>query len=341
MKDKNYLDVYREMFEVFKEVPNKEYNVKMLNQLNVVYGDCGQQVYNEIYSFFERVDNNYNEIKLYKKTGISADIWLKEKLQGFEKSSPGIIEGVFTSFHKTYFEEEQLSENNLNVKNPFDMKIISKKVFNLVKYGTNIDILVTDEALSNSLKDETETVAKPIKIIKEAFDLPMGDTQDNRVKEILTIGTLKVQKKIPFKFIQDLETVQVASIVDTVYTTTKLGYKIMNGKMEIRDAVDYLVDRATARVEAVVHKTCVKYGTKAGAKVGGIVGGIFGPAGVAVGTVVGGAIGSLVGKTVAKSVAGGIQKIASVAKQKLENFGSKVSNATSNLVSSVKNLFGW
>lgn len=342
LESNNYLDIYVDLFEKFESVTNEEHDTKVLEQLNELYGNQqGQQVYEEIHGFFERIDSNYSEITKYKEKGLSADAWLKEKMQGYENNHPGITENLFNSFKKTYFGEEQTEHSNLNMNNPFDAKIISKKLFDFVKHGANIDIVATEETLNNVLRDAATSKIKTIKLVKDAFEADMGDPIDNRVKEILTVGTLKIQKKIPFKFLNELEPIQVAAVVDTAYTTVKSGYKIMTGSMKTSDAVDYLVDRGTARVEAVVHKTCVKYGTKAGAKIGGVFGGVFGPAGVALGTVIGGAVGGLVGKAVASGASKGIQKIAGAAKEKAKSFISSASSAISSFTSGVKSLIGW
>lgn len=338
MEDKILIDTYQTLFDKVSE----NHQNQLINELDDIYDGQGAEIYDDIYNFFKRVDTNYTEIQSCKKQGISSEAWFKQKLHQHEEMSPGITKSVLTSLEKTYLEEDKQTDyDNLNVNDPFDAKILSKKTAEFIQHSAYIDLQTVDEVFSQlPISDVVEPIKK-VNTIKQAFDANMLDPKDNEVKEILTVGALKIQDKIPFKPVQDLAPVQVAAIVDKTYTTAKLGYKIMNGSMRPADAVDFVVDRATAGLEAAVHKTCVQFGTKAGATVGGVIGGIFGPAGVAVGTMVGGAIGKIGGSIVSKVVNSGIKKVVSSAKEKITNFVSDVKDSVSNFVSGVTSFLGW
>jgi uncharacterized protein YcfJ len=338
--------IFKDTFRNFEGVGEEKLDSFIKNELTSIYKDSGEasHVANELNVFFDRIDTNFNEIQEGKKQSIATTRWLQNKLDGYEEVSKEIPVEIVKALNISNAEnlsilmQERVGGDLLTKEySGHSKKILTTKVLDIVTEDVSLDILKTENVFNNlnGIMDE-EVVS-----IKKYFDIELDSPFDKSVKKVGTVAAIKIQKTGKFKLFNDKSPIELAAIIDKTFTVSKIGYKIAAGEIRASDATDYLVDRGAARLEAVVHNTCIKFGAKAGARIGAVVGSVFGPAGTAVGTAVGTVVGEIAGKYVADKVGAGIRKVASKAKKFVGAVANKVEEKISSFTSGIKSLIGW
>ena len=290
--------------------------------------------YDQIHQFFSRIDDNYSDILSSKNQGISTELWLNQKFEVYnnEQSNflPEFLENVENEM-KVGIESSLSSDQSKKQQEKFEPKNKVKSIFDLIKFSTNLSVISNEKhqnSMSIILDEELVTFQK-------AIESKIGDETDVLAKEFITLAMLKSQSQFSNSALQAYSAIQVASVVDSSYSIFKVGYHLTIGTIRASDMTEYLIDRAAARIEALIHVAGKSLGTKVGAKLGKVVGSVLGPTGATLGNYVGAAIGGMVGEKIARMASSGLQKVIPVLKEKVNRFFEKASDQASSLVNHV------
>ena len=297
-----------------------------------------QEVHNEVNDYFERVDSNYKEIIQYKEKGLSRNKWFEEKLAHYEQLSPGSaneITNAIGAAHQKHLKNYDVESLQKPVTVPFasvGKRIIMNSLDKSISENTYITMLETEQLFSNTESQNGDPAT--MRYFEETLDVPY----DTSFKKLGTATVLRVQESGKVKLLEDKSPTEIAAIVDRTYTTAKVGYKIAKGELKASNATDYLIDRSVARIEAIVHRKAKEYVGKLGMHIGAALGSYFGPIGAAIGGTVGKVIGEKAEKFVAEKVTGGIKKVASYAKEKVDSIVNSIASTVSSVVGKI---FSW
>ena len=140
-----------------------------------------------------------------------------------------------------------------------------------------------EEKLYNASKDATQSIKKNVilqslqledivsfdnieqnecsDILKDYLNAPLGSDKDAQIKKIMATAISLAQQNdcLPFD-IPSTEPEDIAKLVDEGLNRTKVAYQVGTGAIDTIEAVDMLIDAATARVVATVN-----YAFKSGA----------------------------------------------------------------------------
>lgn len=176
-----------------------------------------------------------------------------------------------------------------------------------LKLNTLLSAIALETVSTDSQQEST--------IAQAYFDAPLDAETDNDIKKVVAAAVEIAKKKnLLVEELNEASTIEITATVDAGLTSAKVAYKVEQKELEPIDALDYLIDKAAARVIAVVDVTCKTVGGNIGAKVGAVLGGLFNPAAAVLGAKVGRIIGAAAGKKVAEIVNAGVSIVASAAK---------------------------
>lgn len=293
--------------------------------------------YEEVHDFFVRVEENHKDLLHNKEKGIPTKSWLQQRLTVYSEEQPTFVHDLLENIEREIFLEvvDTSTSTETEVKRG-TAKSGVYSLMELLKLNTNMTI-VDNEDFQTGVSD---ILNSEVRVIQESIRANIGDSFDIPVKEFITLGLLKVQEKSTDLTLQSLNASQIASMVDSSYTTLKVGYHLANGSMKMSSVTEYLVDRTASRIEALVCSTLKRTGEKTGAVVGRIIGGVLGPTGAVLGGFIGTSIGGMVGEKIGEKISEGIQKMVPIAKEKINQAFGKVSSAIGNGLNKIMSFLG-
>jgi hypothetical protein len=231
---------------------------------------------------------------------------------------------------------KQLSNGETDINVIAELASSSFTDLNKTAIATNLkEELKLNTLLSAIALETVSTDSQQESTIAQAyFDAPLDAETDNDIKKVVAAAVeIAKKKKLLAEELNQASTIETTATVDAGMTAAKVAYKVEQKELEPIDALDYLIDKAAARVMAVVDATCKTAGGNIGAKVGAAIGGLFNPAAAVLGAKVGRVIGAAAGKKVAELVNVGVNIVASVAKTAVrtayegaKSVGRKVAN---------------
>ncbi|MEI6336439.1 MAG: hypothetical protein WCS87_17925 [Methylococcaceae bacterium] len=294
----------------------------------------------------------YSEIQRYKSNGLSLNIWLRDNLNKAIQDLPqaeqdSIIEAAKTAMNSGNVELfKQLSNGETDINVIAELASTSFTDLNKTAIASNLKEELKLNALLSAIALETvSTDSQQESTIAQAyFDTPLDAETDNDVKKVVAAAVeIAKKKKLLAEELNQASTIETTATVDAGLTSAKVAYKVEQKELEPIDALDYLIDKAAARVIAVVDSTCKTVGGNIGAKVGAALGGLFNPAAVVLGAKVGRVIGVAAGKKVAELVNTGVSVVANAAKTVVRSVCETAERAwegVKSFGSSVKNFLG-
>lgn len=295
--------------------------------------------YDQIHEFFSRIDDNYSDVLYSKNQGISTESWFNQKIELYNNEQSGFLPGFLKNVENEMKIEagNSISSDQSTAKlEKFEAKKMVKSLFELIKFSTNLNTISSEKHQHNmSIFLDEELLA-----IQKAVESKIGNETDVIAKEFITLAMLNSQSQFSNSALQAYSATQVAAVVDSSYSIFKVGYHLATGTIRTSIMTEYLIDRAAARIEALIHVAGKSLGTKMGAKIGKVVGSVLGPTGATLGNYVGAAIGGMVGEKIARMASNGLQKITPILKEKANRIFEKVSNHASSLVNNVIEWIG-
>ncbi len=121
------------------------------------------------------------------------------------------------------------------------------------------------------------------------------------LKELLTVSTLKyLQDSDENSMLKSFDQTQTMTIIDMVYTSVKVAFKVADKSMSSEEAIDFLIDRGVARIASFVQLRCQKMSGDLGSSIGLAIGGMYGPIGSKLGSIIGQSLGNMLGQKVGK-----------------------------------------
>lgn len=309
------------------------------------------EIVEDIDRTINRIDENHREIIEYKSKGLATSRWIEDKIDELrtqyqmEDSSdlPKIFDLSMSEVNLRNLSEVLNITNTANglplesyLFEDLNKKAVSNKIADSLQHSTLIQTTILGEGIANTLKPSDQIIVP----LKEYMESTIDDARDGEIKKIVTTAFVKAKKLGVVKHLEDKDPTVIASIVDNGLTQVKMAYKIATGEINIPEAVDYLIDRTTARVEAVIKSTCRKAGGFVGEKVGLAIGSVFGPVGSAVGGMAGRVVGEFVGERIGEKITKGCRKVAEKTKEVCRDVYQGAKEFVSSAWSGVKSFFG-
>ena len=294
------------------------------------------------------IDEAYQSIQIYKQKGVSLDIWLCDSLQNTIEKLPqaeqnqvaDVVRAAMNNSNYTLL--NSLSDGAASTNQSTDVitkgfSDLNKNVFGSevredIKVNTLLNSIALERIQVQSEKDNTAAVTY--------FASDLGDITDSNFKKVVvTAVEIAKKKQLLPNAMNNVSTIEMATIVDQGLTNIKVAHKVETGELEPIAAIEYLIDRTAARVKTVIETTCLTAGGKIGTAIGSTIGSIFGPVGTALGSQIGGVVGTAAGQKVANAINKGVEKMASVAKSVVQSASKAASSVFSSAKSWVSSWF--
>ena len=319
------------------EVAGKSHSLKniLLDEMKNFYGEQSAETLNQIKTFFDQTDNNHREIAEGKLEGRSTESWLKEKLSTKEKDFPGLIKGILTTIQSQSDEDEIQEHANLDETNAFDFGILVRYFTQKIKNSSLAEFVLANESVINSAKT---TLLDGFDQLTDALKSDLNSPEDSDFKELLTVSTLKfINGAEDSSLFKNFDHLQVMTVIDMVYTSIKVAYKVADKSISGEEAIDFLIDRGIARISSFIQSSCSKMSGNIGSQVGRAVGAVFGPVGSSLGSIVGQNLGKMMGQKGGQILSEGMNKLLPTIKNSLQAMTNqtmvKIIQSSTNLLS--------
>lgn len=322
------------------EVAGKSHSLKniLLDEMKNFYGEQSAETLNQIKTFFDQTDNNHREIAEGKLEGRSTESWLKEKLSTKEKEFPGLIKGILTTIQSLSDEDEIQEHANLDETNAFDFGILVRYFTQKIKNSSLAEFVLANESVINSAKTSVLTLLDGFDQLTDALKSDLNSPEDSEFKELLTVSTLKfIDGAEDSSLFKNFDHLQVMTVIDMVYTSVKVAYKVADKSISGEEAIDFLIDRGIARISSFIQSSCSKMSGNIGSQVGRAVGAVFGPVGSSLGSIVGQNLGKMMGQKGGQILSEGMNKLLPTIKNSLQAITNqaivKIIQSSTNLLS--------
>ncbi len=330
--------------------PIDDFLYQLLSESNAYNSEAEiTQTVVQISATIDAISLAYAEIQRYKSNGLSLNIWLRDNLNKAIQDLPqteqaSIIEAAKTAMNSgnvALFKQLSNGETDINViaelaSNSFtdlNKDAIASNLKDELKLNTLLSAIALETVSTDSQQDST--------VAQAYFDAPLDAKTDSDIKKVVAAAVEIAKKKnLLTEELNQASTIATTANVDAGMTTAKVAYKVEQQELEPIDALDYLIDKAAARVMAVVDTTCKTVGGNVGATVGAALGGLFNPAAAVLGAKVGRVIGAAAGKKVGELVNKGVNIVASAAKSAVRTVCETASRAWEGAKSVWNSIFG-
>lgn len=329
------------VLEEYDKVAPKELKPFLLEQLkkSQVYSEDNEMklAVDELCSTIDDISRGYLEIQQYKKVGRSLNAWLKDKLtvitEKMTLQDKNIVISVIkdslrksnSKFAETLTgevaEEPLLQDLSITEFSGFGKNAIVDNLRQELVVNTGLGHIMTDVLNQNGLLIESpQGQFREIPVVREYFKNALDAESDDDLKKVIAVSLEIARKRdlLP-EILEKYSPMEMAAIADKGIFAVKVAYKLEQGELDEKTALDYTVDRAASVAKTVVEKKCEqvgeKLGEKGGAWLGGFLGSVLGPQAAVVGAKVGGLVGKAAGKKVGGLVGKGIDKLANGAKK--------------------------
>ena len=168
-------------------------------------------------------------------------------------------------------------------------------------------------------------------IDEKVLESPIGSTDDLNLKKLAAAALVIAKEKgfVPAELVRDGTT--AASIVDEGITRIKTAYQTAVGKIDVYEAADQIIDRATSRLSVVADRMVAKGVDLALNRVSMYVATAYPPALPVVNVIR--TFQPLITKTAQVAVRKGLQKVAETAKAAVRKAGALLAKAANKLFS--------
>lgn len=276
---------------------------------------------NEISLTIDTISLAYQDMQRYKNRGLSSSIWLRDNLDQVihvlpQTEQDAVIESLksamtrgnsalLSSLTNNESEANLVDELTSNSFRDLNKIAISDNLKEEIKTNTLLNVLVFDRGESQINSIDNNAAAQAF------FSSPLNDAGDDDFKKVIaTAMEIAKRKHLLNADLANISTVQMAAMADSGTSSAKAAYKVATGEVPVIDALDYLIDRAIARVSAVINVAC----QITVASVGALIGGVLGKDGMELGAEVGREVGAVAGAAVGELVTRGMVQVATVAK---------------------------
>ncbi len=117
------------------------------------------------------------------------------------------------------------------------------------------DLLAKGSALGSLVLDEF--MEEKESLLESALNSPIGDRSNLRVKKLLAAALhVAASKGQPIGV--DAKPLSIAPLVDEAFSRLKAGVLVKAGKLDVYEAADALIDRATARLIVITDRVIAK-----------------------------------------------------------------------------------
>ena len=108
--------------------------------------------------------------------------------------------------------------------------------------------------VGKELSKEELPFIKEFKCVKDFLEMPINDSKERNLKKMFAAAIVMAKEKGVLPFEMDTSSVAIASAIDEGLTRLKTGYQVATGELDAIEAADILIDKATARIIAIVDK---------------------------------------------------------------------------------------
>lgn len=182
---------------------------------------------------------------------------------------------------------------------------------------------------TNIIPAEAPVLLSPL--FEESLKSRFNSQDELKTKKVIGVALAIAAKKgiLPAGLSEDLDSTAIASLADDAITRIKAAYKVSIGEIDVYEATERLIDRATARVVAVSDVLVAKGVDIAINKLGLTVARVFPPALPIVEVIK--SFQPFITEKTQQLVRAGIKSVNSVAKQAIRKIGSYAKEKVSNL----------
>lgn len=197
------------------------------------------------------------------------------------------------------------------------------------------DIVTVSEALINAETIPVAVNGKPSTLMESALESDFNSDTELKAKKAISTALLIAKKKnlLPEGVPSSIDGIYAATLVDDIFTRMKVAYQTANGNIDIYEASDIMIDKATTRVLAVSDIMVAKGVDFAINKVGMTIAKAFPPALPIIAAVK--CIQPFITEKAQQFVKTGIQKLSSFAKTAVRKVGEFIKNKAKNFVKSL------
>jgi hypothetical protein len=279
------------------------------------------------------VENN-RDLREYQQNGGSRESWLRNKLDIAVAAAPDREkEDVVRCFQQSIikankdvyevcFQEklpDELAESTMDVRlDDLSGAAVVKHLNKNIQHNALIGPIVLDEVfqIPGEYRD------KGLQVVSDYLEADFQSPINSHIKKVAATAAIIARGK-GVTALENIANDELTILASEGINRTKLAYKVACGEIDPVDAVDELIDNATAVASHVVVRKCQTLGANVGSAIGATVGSIFGPAGTATGALVGRFVGYVAGTVVGKVIHKGIKIVTEVCKRVVRGVGEK------------------
>lgn len=210
----------------------------------------------EICSTIDDIDSSFKDLQGFKKigSGQSTAKWLENQLDQAVNKLP---ESEQAEFIKDF---DFKGLNKGKVAKDFNEEIINFTHFSLVG--------LADQDETGVISKTDDKLKQPeLTSVKDFLKTPLDSPEELNIKKTVATATVIAKEKGFIKSLETSSNEEIAATVDYGLTGVKVAYKVGNEEMNTIDAVNYMVDKATAVVGTLI-KTAVEKGVALFCEVG-------------------------------------------------------------------------
>jgi len=283
----------------------------------------------EICSTIDNIDSSFKDLKGYNKIGQKRSKWLENQLNQVVNKLP---ESEQAEFIETF----NFKDNNKGkVAEDFEESIREFTHLSLADLPDQDETGIISQTDDNLKQPESNSV-------KDFLKTPLDSPEDLNIKTTVATATVIAKEKGFIKSLETSSNEEIAATVDYGLTGVKVAYKVGSGEMKHIDAIDYMVDKATAVVATLV-KSAVEKGVAFVCEVGAAIGisrYFKNPVAIDVARQIGKTVGESAGKAAGEYAAKGVKLLGKGVKGLLKNVGQLKNSIKDKLKQAAKRIAG-
>ncbi|MEZ4525517.1 MAG: hypothetical protein R2941_06300 [Desulfobacterales bacterium] len=295
---KDVLKIFGEVLRNYDNLADKtDISLFVKDQLRI-FGACTDQFELEtaaadICNTIDDIDAAFQDLVHAKEIGKSRNAWLETQLEEFAGSLPEDEKIPFIQEMKTAMVQSEaellktgeqthppLSEPLKNDEfKDLNKKAIAQNIESDIRNNTLLKVITAQEIIKFDPAKEYDEIPS----VKDFFQRPLDHPEDKNIKKIVSAATVAARNRGWIKSLEKQSVKEISAIADLGVSGAKVAYKVGTGEINSTDAIDYMVDRATATFAAVAKKAVPSAAASAGVAIGTVIGSVFGPTGAYVG----------------------------------------------------------
>jgi len=350
---KNFLDLTQVIFEEYENIEEKDkvaINDFILMELEKREVPNANEIMEQIVFTVDAISDNYEEIQKFKKENKTRKEWFGEKLQEIFtendiKDTAEVTAEIKNSLAKA---NVQLSDKIFETENSYQSEPLNNPKYEGINKGIIRDNILKElnnnAILSMMPSQKEEETTKPqeqieVKMAKQFYETILNSEVEKNFKKLVA-SVVVIDKEINKNpELQEINTSQIASIVDNNLSKSKIIYKVGQGEITNLQGMETMIDKEVSTAGVAIKQAASKVGARVGARIGQAIGSVFGVGGTVVGEKIGTVVGMLAGYVAGDVIHEGLKKITPVVVQTIKTAGNWAKETINNFAQKASNFF--